>query len=104
EAWARILAMKNTDADDKRLREVRRAMAEGRIGREPAASTKRFSKAEALRLWHVLNEQRREETLRKMVEETPGNYALITTEQQLDEMLAELAAEPIIALDTETTG
>src|SRR5690625_6983367 len=33
EAWARILAMKNSPRDDERLREVKRAMDEGKIGR-----------------------------------------------------------------------
>jgi len=34
EAWARILAMKNSPRDDERLREVKRAMDEGKIGRD----------------------------------------------------------------------
>jgi DNA polymerase-1 len=49
EAWARILAMKNSDADRQRLLEVKRAMEAGKIGRSPADAGKRFSKAEALR-------------------------------------------------------
>ena len=104
EAWERILAMKNTETDRQRLLEVRRAMAEGLIGREPSASSKRFSKAEALRLWRQLQDRQREETLRRMVENTPHNYELITTEAQFRRLLAALKDESMIAVDTETTG
>lgn len=104
EAWARILAMKNSDTDQAKLIEVQAAMTAGLIGREPASAAKRFSKAEALRLHKALAEAKREETLRKMVDETPSNYELITTERQFRELLTELTAEQIIAVDTETTG
>src|SRR5690606_25445404 len=73
EAGARILSMKNSDAELRRLREVKGAMEAGVIGREEGAAGKRFSKAEALRLWRVLDEKRQAEKLRKMVEETPDN-------------------------------
>jgi DNA polymerase-1 len=38
------------------------------------------------------------------VEKTPSNYELITSERQFERLLTELANEPIIAVDTETTG
>ncbi|WP_235976248.1 DNA polymerase [Niallia circulans] len=104
EAWERILAMKNSDTDQAKLIEVQAAMTAGLIGRDPASAAKRFSKAEALRLHKALAEANREETLRKMVDETPSNYELITTERQFRELLTELTAEQIIAVDTETTG
>ncbi|AZU61032.1 DNA polymerase [Neobacillus mesonae] len=104
EAWARILEMKNSDADQAKLFEVKNGMAAGLIGRDPASVSKKLSKAEALRMWRQLHAQQREETLRRMVEETPANYELITTERQFQSLLADLANEPIIAVDTETTG
>lgn len=110
EAWQRILAMKNSDADCRKLLEVKHAMDAGTIGRSPAdrvsnnGKPKRFSKAEALRLYKELQEQQREQTLRKMVEETPENYWLITDETKLDEFLSLLAGEQEIVFDVETTG
>src|SRR5690625_3822290 len=104
EAWERIFSMKNSDADARRLREVKAAIDAGKIGREAESAGKRFSKAEALRLWRVLDEQRAEERLRKMVEETPDNYWLITDEETLDAFLIELEYEDEIVFDVETTG
>ncbi|WP_426043224.1 hypothetical protein [Bacillus pumilus] len=69
-----------------------------------AGKPKKFSKAEALRLWKTVQAQNREEKLRKMVEETPDNYELITTEHKLATLLDDLGNEKIIAVDTETTG
>src|SRR5699024_11517158 len=74
EAWARILSMKNSAPDERRLAEVKQAMEDGEIGREAESAGKRFSKAEALRLWRVLDEKRAEDRLRDMVENTPDNY------------------------------
>ena len=104
EAWARIMAMKNSATDAQRLREVQSAMAEGLIGREPFSAGKRFSKAEALRLYKKLAEIKREETLRNMVENTPDNYWLITDEAKLNDFLAILDNEDEIVFDVETTG
>lgn len=104
EAWQRIFAMKNSATDEQRLREVKSALESGVIGRHPDDVAKRFSKAEALRLWRDLQESKREETLRRMVDELPANYELITTVPQLQSLVTALAAESIIAVDTETTG
>ena len=104
EAWARILAMKNSEPDQRRLIEVRAAMAEGLIGRESSAAGKRFSKAEALRLWRELDEIKQAKRLREMVEEMPDNYWLITEEYQLDNFLDILSYEEEIVFDVETTG
>jgi DNA polymerase I len=102
EAWQRILAMKNSEADQARLIEVKNAVSLGLVGRD--SEGKRFSKAEALRMHKVLAESQREQKLAEMVESTPANYRLITTERQFGELLADLQHEPIIAVDTETTG
>jgi DNA polymerase-1 len=104
EAWQRILSMKNSEADQRKLLEVKAAMESGVIGRDPASLAKRFSKAEALRLHKKLVEIKREETLRNMVENTPENYWLITDEAKLDEFLAILDDEEEIVFDVETTG
>jgi DNA polymerase I len=104
EAWQRIFAMKNTATDEQRLREVKAALESGVIGRRPDDVAKRFSKAEALRLWRDLQEMQREETLRRMVEQTPPNYWLITDERRLDELLRLLDGEDEIVFDVETTG
>ena len=104
EAWQRILSMKNSDADQAKLLEVKQAMASGKVGRNPADVKKRFSKAEALRLYKDLAESQREEKLAELVQKTPSNYRLINTEDSFAELLADLANEEIIAVDTETTG
>lgn len=104
EAWARILSMKNSAPDERRLAEVKQAMEAGEIGREAESTGKRFSKAEALRLWRVLDEQRAEDRLREMVDNTPDNYWLITDEIQLAEFLDILDEEDEIVFDVETTG
>ena len=104
DAWVRILAQKNTDADLRKLREVKRAMDGGLIGREADKATKRFSKAEAIRLYAVLAEQQREGKLAELVENTPSNYVLVTDELALKQVVSDALKEPIIAVDTETTG
>ncbi|MFE4202108.1 DNA polymerase [Aneurinibacillus aneurinilyticus] len=104
DAWKRIFAMKLSDTDRQRITEVKQAMESGVIGRRSSDASKRFSKAEALRLYAELSELQKERKLREMVENTPDNYRLITTEEQFAQLLADLANEPIIAVDTETTG
>lgn len=110
EAWTRILSMKNTDADRKKLLEVKRAMDKGEIARLPSdrvdrrGKPKKFSKAEALRLYNVLEKEKQAKRLRQMVEEMPDNYWLITDEEKLDEFLSILADETEIVFDVETTG
>lgn len=104
EAWTRILAMKNSEVDQARLIEVKNGMTVGLIGRAPTDSGKRFSKAEALRLYKDLAEQQRVGKLRDLVENTPANYRLITDAATLESVIEDLRNEPIIAVDTETTG
>lgn len=102
EAWERIFAMRNSDADLAKLREVRDALSCGEISRE--SPEKRFTKAEALRLWQILQERRRQQKIDALVRATPPNYHLIQTEEKLNWLLRLLEDEPIIAVDTETTG
>lgn len=112
QAWERILGGKHSDSDLRKLHAVKQAMLNGEIGREPpklkADGTPkpygRFSKAEALRLYAVLAEQQREGKLAELVANTPSNYVLITDELALRGVIAKAMEEPIIAVDTETTG
>jgi len=98
------LSVENSDADRQRLLEVKRAMEAGKIGRSPADAGKRFSKAEALRLWRQLAKTERERKIAELVAKTPENYRLITNEAQFFSLLEALENETMIALDTETTG
>ncbi|QLI77116.1 DNA polymerase [Bacillus pumilus] len=110
DAWRRIYASKLSDSDRQKLDEVKAAMEDGMLARDPsdcvnkAGKPKKFSKAEALRLWKTVQAQNREEKLRKMVEETPDNYWLITDEKRLAEFVALLENEDEIVFDVETTG
>lgn len=110
EIWEKIFSTKLSDKDRERLLMVKKAMDRGELSRQPEmmytkkGKPKRFSKNEALALYRVLMESKREEKLRELVKATPKNYRLITTEKQLNAFIDCLSREPIIALDTETTG
>lgn len=104
EAWARILAMKNSESDQAKLIEVKNAMSSGLVGRDPAAVGKKFSKAEALRQWRELNDMQREQKLADLIEKTPDNYHLVSDGNQLTEMLADIESSDLIAVDCETFG
>lgn len=110
EAWQRIKTSKaytKGGLDQRRLDEVYEAMMNGEIGREPVEAGKKqskFSAAEAKRIWEVLNERRREGKLKDLVDNTPANYFLITDKTGLEQVCADWDREPIVAIDTETTG
>lgn len=110
DAWLRISQMNLTDSDKAKLREVHAAFEAGELGRDPADSVsktgaaKKFSKAEALRLWFVLNERNRAQKIQDMIDNIPDNYELIQTKEHLADFLRDLMKEPISAIDTETTG
>src|SRR5690625_4141847 len=104
EAWQRILAMKNSPTDTERLKSVKLAMEKGIIGREPGSAGKRFSKAEALRLWAELEELERRNRLKELVDNMPDNYRLITSSDEFSAMLDKLTNEDTIVFDVETTG
>jgi DNA polymerase I len=102
EAWARILAMKNSEPDQAKLVEVRDAMQSGLVGRD--SEGKRFSKAEALRMYKALAEQQREQKLADLVAKTPVNYVLVTTTRELMAMRDDISQSDLIAFDCETFG
>ena len=105
EAWVRIFAQKNSEADLRKLQAVKAAFEAGKIGREPVAKgkkPKRFSKAEALRLYAQLAEQERESKLAELVEKTPENYYLINTPLLVDRVIADIQAADYVGYDCET--
>lgn len=107
EAWERIKQSKSYRDNKAKLDEVERAINEGEIGREPVAEgkkQKKFSAAEAQRLYNVLVKRKRDERLREMAENVPDNYWLITDEWRLIKLMKILDNEDEIVFDVETTG
>jgi len=108
ESWKEILSNnKMSDTDRKKCLEVKQAMQDNVIGREPTPEgkkAKKFSRAEALRLWKQLQVIRREEILEELVEKTPDNYILVTTQEELHDMVDDFEGVTEIGYDTETTG
>lgn len=112
DAWIRILSQKNSDADLRKLRGVKRAMDAGLIGREPPKIDKRgkvkplgrFSKAEAIRLYSVVEESERQRKLQELVDNKPDNYLLLTDDDAVCELNEMVQREEIVAFDVETTG
>jgi DNA polymerase I len=110
EAWERIFQMKLTDRDREKLQAVKSAMDHGEIERDPAdmytktGTYKKFSKAEALRLYERIKENVREQKIRELVEKTPDSYRLVLDEETLEQIVTKASVEDYIALDTETTG
>lgn len=99
--WKEILTNpKNSARDQERLEETFKAWQAEKI----FPQTPKLSKAEALRMYARLNEMNKEEKLRKMVEETPDNYHLVTTEKHLDHIVDLWESEDLVGLDTETDG
>ncbi|SMO92220.1 DNA polymerase [Melghirimyces algeriensis] len=108
EAWERIYSSKLTDKDREKMDEVKAAMEAGEIERDPAdmytkkGTYKKFSKAEALRMWRVVKRTNTEKKLRNMVENTPNNYHLVTNINKLREMKKFIKSADVIAVDCET--
>lgn len=103
EKWREVYSKKNTDTDLDKLRQVKAAVEAGEIGLENQ-SLRKFSKAQALRIYQTLVQNRKEQYLVNLVKNKPDNYELIDSEQKLDRLVRDLANEPIYAFDTETTG
>ena len=104
QAWERIFAMKNDASTTEKLLAVKAAMDAGTLGREAESADKKFSKAEAERLYATLKDRLREELLQKMADEVPDNYHLITDKKAFLRMVELLNAEKEIVFDVETTG
>lgn len=104
ESWQKIATMKNSAPDKVKLRAVYEALNKGIVEREEQKLGKTLTKAEALRLYVQLVEITRHEKLEQLLTTKPKNYITIKTVRQFMEMWNYLILEPIIALDTETTG
>ena len=98
-----IFQTKLTDTDRGRLLAVKEAIESGELA-SGVDSLRNFTKTKALGLWTVLKEIRRESIIKQMVAEKPENYLLITTKNDLLQVMKHLHDEEIIAVDTETTG
>lgn len=107
EQWEKVLSMKSiTPSERSKLEAVRLAMVNGEIGREEEALARgaALTKAEGLRRYVVLEKQENERELRRMRDEIPENYELITTKEALDDFIEVINAEDEIVFDVETTG
>lgn len=104
DAWQRVMATKLSLRHRTQLLRVKAALEVGKIGRHADKLAKRFSKAEAQVLYRDLVEIERVSTLKQMVANTPDNYVMVRDFEGLWDMVAVLEQEPIIAVDTETTG
>ncbi|PHB23082.1 hypothetical protein COE80_19410 [Bacillus pseudomycoides] len=102
QAWENIFKLKNTVSQLAQLKEVKKALEEGIIGRE--TYDKDFKRAEALRLYAQLKDLKRQDRLDELVENTPENYILVDTKDKLHFMWDVLRYEDVIGYDTETTG
>lgn len=102
EAWVRILSMKNSEADKEKLYKVKLQMEAGLLGREPESMSKKFSKAEALRLYKVIEDAERGAKLEQMVKETPDNYILVEDDNTLSLLLEQMDSHDMLAVDCET--
>lgn len=99
--WKEILTNpKNSARDQERLQETFKAWQAEKI----FPQTPKLSKAEALRMYAILSEEMKEEKLRKMVEDTPENYHLVQSEEDIQKVVELWESEELVGLDTETDG
>lgn len=107
EAWERIRQTKGYEKDKAKMDEVYNAMMRGDIGREPVPEGKKqgkFSGAEALRLWRVLEERKKSQRIKDLIDSTPDNYVLVNNELALDGLRRAIEGAELIAVDCETFG
>lgn len=98
-----IFQTKLSDTDRQRLMEVKSAIESGELG-TGVEDLKKFTKTHALGLYKVLKELRRDDIIKKMVDEKPTNYILVDEVSTMEQLVSELVSEEEIGLDTETTG
>lgn len=92
-----------SDNDMKKLRMVYDAIQKGEIS-NGVDDMKKFTKTHAMNLYQIVLQKRRKSVLEEMVRKTPDNYILALDVMTLGNMLDVLKDEPIISVDTETTG
>lgn len=98
-----IFQTKLTDGDRNKLQQVYEAIESGELSKG-VDDMKKFTKTHALRLYQQLLQKRRGQILERMVRETPDKYILAMDVMTIGNMLDVLKEEPIISVDTETTG
>jgi DNA polymerase I len=98
-----IFQTKLTDSDKKKLEMVYEAIQQGEL-KQGVDDMKKFTKAHALRMYENLARKRRGAVLEKMVKDTPEKYVLAMDVMTIGHMLDVLKEEPVISVDTETTG
>lgn len=101
EAWAKVFGLKSTDK--LKAKEVKEAAEAGELSLG-LPSLKKLSWATVKQRWQDLQGLRKAAKLAEMVKNTPKNYKLIQSVEDLDKLVADLQKEPIVAFDTETTG
>jgi DNA polymerase I len=91
------------------LTEVKDAIESGELGLEDPVTKEpipvgKFSKSKAKELYAVLEQRKREQRIKELVENCPDNYYLITETEQMEKLVKYLKDETETGLDTETTG
>lgn len=105
ESWELIYSRKNSPTDLARLQKVEEWFKEGKIGREAGKESKAFTKAEALRLYKVVQEAERKEKIEEMATKEWEKYPLISQDDIQDWVEGCLNADnDYFAMDFETVG
>ena len=107
DAFARISSGKSvSDTDRQRLQVVKEALIAGDIEREEGALKRgrALSKAEAMRLYKIVEERMQERILLDMKDNMPSNYVLVDTKEKLQAMIKDIERNTHIPIDVETTG
>ena len=95
---------KNSDADKEKIKAVYDALKNSILGLD-GINTKDISKTTVINvLYPRLVAIKKEEMIRHLVENAPTNYHNVTDMAELSYMVNCMAAEEVIAVDTETTG
>ena len=95
---------KNSDADKEKIKAVYDALKNSVLGLD-GINTKDISKTTVINvLYPRLVTIKKEEMIRHLVENAPANYHNVTDMDELSYMVNCMAAEEVIAVDTETTG
>ena len=95
---------KNSDADKEKIKAVYDALKNSVLGLD-GINTKDISKTTVINvLYPRLVAIKKEEMIRHLVENAPTNYHNVTDMDELAYMVNCMAAEEVIAVDTETTG
>lgn len=95
---------KNSDADKEKIKAVYDALKNSVLGLD-GINTKDISKTTVINvLYPRLVAIKKEEMIRHLVENAPTNYHNVTDMDELSYMVNCLAAEEVIAVDTEGTG